>query len=65
MAELEQIEGAIAYVDTLAPRSEVQRNKQLRATSESDHNRLHQRLHRQGVFHLHTPLYGYDRAREH
>jgi hypothetical protein len=65
MAVLEQIEGAIAYVDTLAPRPEAQRYKQLRATLESAHNRLHQRLHRQGIFHLHTPLHGYDQAREH
>jgi hypothetical protein len=65
MAVLEQIEGAIAYVDTLAPRPEAQRYKQLRATLESAHNRLHQRLHRQGIFHQHTPLHGHDQAREH
>ena len=65
MAVLEQIEGAIAYVDTLAPRPEAQRNKQLRATLESAHNRLHQRLHRQGIFHRHTPLHGHDQPREH
>jgi hypothetical protein len=65
MAVLEQIEGAIAYVDTLAPRPEARRYRQLRATLESAHNRLHHRLHRQGVFHQHTPLHGHDRAREH
>jgi hypothetical protein len=65
MAVPEQIEGAIAYVDTLAPRPEARRYKQLRATLESAHNRLHQRLHQQGVFHQHTPLHGHDRAREH
>jgi hypothetical protein len=65
MAVLEQIEGAIAYVDTLAPLPESQRYKQLRATLESAHNRLHQRLHRQGIFHQHTPLHGHDQAREH
>jgi hypothetical protein len=65
MAVLEQIEGAIAYVDTLAPRPEAQRYKQLRATLESAHNRLHQRMHQQGIFHQHTPLHGHDRAREH
>jgi hypothetical protein len=62
MAVLEQIEGAIAYVDTLAPRPEARRYKQLRATLESAHNRLHQRLHQQGIFHQHTPLHGHDRA---
>jgi hypothetical protein len=65
MAVLEQIEGAIAYVDTLAPRPEAQRYKQLRATLESAHNRLHQRLHQQGVYHQHTPLHTHDAAREH
>jgi hypothetical protein len=65
MAVLEQIEGAIAYVDTLAPRPAAQRYKQLRATLESAHTRLHQRLHQQGVFHQHTPLHRHDEAREH
>ena len=65
VAVLEQIEGAIAYVDTLAPRPEARRYKQLRATLESAHNRLHQRMHQQGIFHQHTPLHGHDRAREH
>jgi hypothetical protein len=65
LAVLEQIEGAIAYVDTIAPRPEAQRYKRLRATLESAHNRLHQRLHQQGVFHRHTPLHGHDGGREH
>ena len=50
MAVLEQIEGAIAYVDTLAPRPEARRCKQLRATLETAHNRLHQRMHRKASF---------------
>jgi hypothetical protein len=65
LAVLEQIEGAIAYVDTIAPRPEAQRYKRLRATLESAHNRMHQRLHQQGVFHRHTPLHGHDGGREH
>jgi hypothetical protein len=65
VAVLEQIEGAIAYVDTIAPRAEAQRFRQLRATLETAHNRLHQRLHHSGVAHLHTPLHGHDRVREH
>jgi hypothetical protein len=65
MAVLEQIEGAIAYVDTLAPRPEAQRYKRLRATLESAYNRLHQRFHQQGVYHQHTPLHRHDAAREH
>jgi hypothetical protein len=65
VAVLEQIEGAIAFVDTIAARPEAQRYKQLRATLEAAHNRLHGRLHRQGVAHLHTPLHRHDVAREH
>jgi hypothetical protein len=65
MAVLEQIEGAIAYVETLAPRPEARRYKQLRATLETAYNRLHQRLHRQGVFHQHNPLHGHGHAHEH
>ncbi len=53
---LEQIEGAIAYVDTIAPRPDAVRFKAMRATLESAYNRLHQRMHRQGLFHRHTPL---------
>lgn len=62
---LEQIEGAIAYVDTLAPRPEAQRFKQLRATLEAAYNQLHQRMHRAGVFHQHTPLHAHDAPHEH
>jgi hypothetical protein len=65
MAVLEQIEGSLAYVDTLAPRPDARRFKALRATLESAHNRLHQRLHQQGVYHRHTPLHRHDEAREH
>ena len=57
MAVLEQIEGALAYVDTLAPRPEAQRFKQIRATIEAAHNRLHQLMHRQGIYHEHNPLH--------
>src|SRR5215203_719068 len=45
---LEQIEGTLAYVDTIAPRPEAQRYRQLRATLETAHNRMHNRLHAQG-----------------
>jgi hypothetical protein len=65
LAVLEQIEGALAYVDTLAPRPEERRLKQLRATLETAHNRLHQRLHAQGVFHRHTPLHSHEAPHEH
>ena len=54
---LEQIEGAIAYVDTLAPRPAARQFKKIRATIEAAHNRLHQLMHRQGIYHKHNPLH--------
>ena len=57
-AVLEQIEGAIAYVDTIAPRPEATRYKAMRATLTAAHRRMHQRMHQQGIFHehvLHSP----------
>jgi hypothetical protein len=65
VAVLEQIEGAIAYVDTIAPRPEALRYKQLRATLEAAYNRLHQRLHQNGIFHPHTPLHDHTYHHEH
>ncbi len=53
-AVLEQIEGAIAYLDVLAPHPDVRRLKQMRATLESAYNRLHQRMHNGGIFHRHV-----------
>ena len=62
---LEQIEGAMAYVDTLAPRPDAVRFKKLRQTLESAYNRLHQRMHNAGVYHEHTPLHNHDEHHEH
>ncbi len=40
-AVLDQIEGALAYVDTLAPRETVDELKRVRASLEAAHRRLH------------------------
>jgi hypothetical protein len=64
MAVLEQIQGAIAYVDTIAPRPEARRFKQLRETLETAYNRLHQRMHAGGVYHRH-PLHDPGDPHEH
>ncbi|MBX3050195.1 MAG: CehA/McbA family metallohydrolase [Caldilineaceae bacterium] len=57
-AVLSQIEGSIAYLDVLAPRpADASRLRQMRATLEGAHNRLHQRMHQHGVYHKHTPLH--------
>jgi hypothetical protein len=65
LAVLDQIEGALAYVDTLAPRAEAQQLRRVRARLESAHNRLHQRLHARGVFHRHTPLHSHEAPHQH
>ena len=62
---LDQIEGALAYVDTIAPRPDASRYRQLRATLEGAWNRLHQTMHRHGVFHRHTPLHDHATHHEH
>ncbi|MDE2697798.1 MAG: hypothetical protein OXI23_02920, partial [Gemmatimonadota bacterium] len=62
---LEQIEGAIAYLDTLASRPEARRLKQMRATLEAAHNRLHQQMHKHGIYHDHTPLHDHGHGHEH
>lgn len=65
MAVLEQIEGALAFVDTLAPRPEARQFKRIRASLESAHNKLHLLMHRQGIFHEHNPLHSHDAHHEH
>lgn len=63
MAVLDQIQGAIAYVDTVAPRAEARRFRELRATLETAYHRLHHRLHRAGIYHphlLHDPAEPHD-----
>ena len=63
-AVLEQIEGAMAYVDTLAPRPDATRFKQLRVTLQAAHRRLHERMHQQGTFHNHN-LHSDEHPHEH
>ena len=60
---LDQIAGAIAYVDTLATPAEERRHRQLRATLSAAYNRLHQRLHQAGIYHDHK--HHPDRPHEH
>jgi len=53
---LEQIEGAMAYLDTVATRAETKRYKQMRMVLTSAHRELHNRMHRTGHYHDHTPV---------
>lgn len=64
LAVLEQIQGAIAYVDTLATRPEARRLQALRSSLETAYNRLHQRMHRAGMYHRH-PLHDHVEPHEH
>jgi len=53
---LEQIEGALAYLDTTGTRAQDAAYKRMRLMLTSAHRRLHNRLHQAGQFHQHTPV---------
>jgi hypothetical protein len=53
---LEQIEGALAYLDTVGTRAEDEAYKRMRLVLESAHRSLHNRMHELGYFHGHTPV---------
>jgi hypothetical protein len=55
MTILEQIEGALAYLDTVGTRAEEVAYKRMRLVMTSAHRRLHNRMHKLGYFHEHTP----------
>jgi hypothetical protein len=48
---LEQIQGAIAYLDTIGTRAETAAYKRMRLLLTSIHRRFHNRMHRLGKFH--------------
>ncbi len=53
---LEQIEGALAYLDTIGTRADDTRYKRMRLVLTSAHRNLHNRLHQAGHYHQHTPV---------
>jgi hypothetical protein len=53
---LEQVEGALAYLDTIGTRAEDQVYKRMRMVLVSAHRGLHNRLHQQGFYHEHSPV---------
>jgi hypothetical protein len=55
---LEQIEGAMAYLDTVGTRAEDRVYKRMRLVLESAHRSLHNRMHQQGHYHEHSPATG-------
>ena len=53
---LEQIEGALAYLDTVGTRAQAAAYKRMRLTLTSAHRHLHNRMHRAGQYHKHSPV---------
>ena len=53
---LEQIEGALAYLDTVGTRAEDAAYKRMRLALTSSYRSLHNRMHEQGYFHNHSPV---------
>jgi hypothetical protein len=53
---LEQVEGAMAYMDTIGTRAEEVAYKRMKMTLTSAHRLLHNRMHEAGIFHQHNPL---------
>jgi len=51
---LEQIEGAMAYLDTVGTRAESKRYKEMRLALVGAYRKLHHAMHHAGVYHRHT-----------
>ncbi|MBN1812900.1 MAG: CehA/McbA family metallohydrolase [Anaerolineae bacterium] len=53
---LEQIEGALAYLDTVGTQAADAAYKRMRLVLTSAHRSLHNRMHQSGYYHDHTPV---------
>lgn len=53
---LDQIEGAMAYLDTIGTRAEDKVFKRMKLVLTSAHRTIHNRMHEMGYFHPHTPV---------
>jgi hypothetical protein len=53
---IDQIEGSMAYLDTIGTRADEKTYKRLRLLLESAHRSVHNRMHQLGQFHRHSPL---------
>lgn len=56
MTILDQIEGALVYLDTIGTKADVKRYKQMRLSLVAAHRELHNRMHVAGHYHEHTPV---------
>jgi len=57
---LEQIEGALAYLDTIGTRADDRAYKRMRLVLTSAHRTLHNRMHQAGAYHDHTVVMDHD-----
>jgi len=53
---LEQIEGALAFIDTVGTRADTETYKRMRLVLTSAHRDLHNRMHQMGQYHDHSPV---------
>jgi len=51
---LEQIEGAMVFLDVIGTRADAAAYKRMRLVLESAHRSVHNRLHQEGHYHKHT-----------
>jgi len=63
MTILDQIEGALALLDTVGTRAQTEAYKRMRMVLTGAHRRLHNQMHEQGLYHRHTP--GEDHPEHH
>ncbi|NTV84341.1 MAG: CehA/McbA family metallohydrolase, partial [Bacteroidales bacterium] len=52
---LEQIEGALAHIDTIGTRADEKTYKRMRMVLESAYRSVHNRMHQEGNYHTHSP----------
>ncbi|MEE9254782.1 MAG: CehA/McbA family metallohydrolase, partial [Pseudomonadales bacterium] len=60
---LEQIEGVLAYIDTVGTRADDARYRQMRRVLTSAHRKLHNEMHRRGREHAHSALHAHAEHR--
>jgi len=53
---LDQIEGAMAYLDTFASKADEKAFKRMKMVLTSAHRTIHNRMHELGFYHKHTPV---------
>ncbi|MBL8209027.1 MAG: hypothetical protein JNM09_32815, partial [Blastocatellia bacterium] len=62
---LDQIEGALAYIDTIGTRADDASYKRMRMTLTAAHRKLHNELHRRGHHHHHTHSHDHHHHHHH